>query len=732
MPQTLLRPQTPNQQTRFGLSRRSAAYEEYDESSPLQRNKASINSQRNGLRDWYPDYSSIDWIHDSLKERIRIRALRALGGLSGAWENAMDSLQGWFLLFITGLTIGAIASAIDVGESLLLTWRDGFCSAHIWTTKERCCAAVPPPKHGNNTQSSINPFATYYFPLPPTECANWVSWSDALGPTFDQQFYAFSAIFLSLIAVLITNMSAVVRVDPDTGKRSVKYQAAGGGIAEVKTILGGFVIRGYLGIKTLLTKVIGLIFCISSGIMLGQQGPLVHISCCVGNIYSRLFLKYAKNEGKRREILSAASAAGVSVAFAAPIGGVLFSLEEVSYYFPDENNGIYGALFIKITSILADIRRSKYFPFHPVVEVVLVAFVTAVVNQQTPLMRLSLNELKESLFSECIPESDDPYGLCNTFPALFMFYYVSLYQRHCFILFSFGIRVPGGIVGSSMLVGACMGRIVGVLILELQQLKCIPTPFGESNCATSNDCVTPGIYALVGSAAALCGVTRMTVSLVVVMVEAHWLESWFRKWTADSIIRDSTYDSTIKRNGYPYLDHKREHHPPRGSNRSMAFAGDVAEFDTDAAFQVDMEYTWQEIQDKLKSLAYMDDGGFAVLDGQTLLGYVAYQDVKHATSLSGTTTVFYFRDPSTISCISSSPDVCQSRDSNTLAGQDLTPWMDQAPLTVSCRASMDLMLELFMKVGCKTVCVVDGAGGGAGRYRGVLTKKRVIAWLKEG
>lgn len=54
-----------------------------------------------------------------------------------------------------------------------------------------------------------------------------------------------------------------------------------------------------------------------------------NVLCEIGNIFSYLFPKYGKNEAKKREILSAAAAAGVSVAFGAPIGGVLFSLEEV-------------------------------------------------------------------------------------------------------------------------------------------------------------------------------------------------------------------------------------------------------------------------------------------------------------------------------------------------------------------------------------------------------------------
>lgn len=134
----------------------------------------------------------------------------------------------------------------------------------------------------------------------------------------------------------------------------VMYMAAGSGIPEIKTILGGFVIPDFLSLKVLVVKAIGAVFAVSTGksllrlvlvgsmyadcmilgMCLGKEGPFVHISTCVGYLIASLFPRYRDNGRKMREMLSAACAAGLSVAFGAPIGGVLFSYEEISTYFP--------------------------------------------------------------------------------------------------------------------------------------------------------------------------------------------------------------------------------------------------------------------------------------------------------------------------------------------------------------------------------------------------------------
>lgn len=51
---------------------------------------------------------------------------------------------------------------------------------------------------------------------------------------------------------------------------------------QIKTILSGFIIRGYLGKWTLIIKSIGIMLAVSAGLSLGKEGPMVHIACCVG------------------------------------------------------------------------------------------------------------------------------------------------------------------------------------------------------------------------------------------------------------------------------------------------------------------------------------------------------------------------------------------------------------------------------------------------------------------
>ena len=103
--------------------------------------------------------------------------------------------------------------------------------------------------------------------------------------------------------------------------------SAGSGISEIKCIIAGFVMKGFLGFWTLFIKAMAMPFSIASGLSVGKEGPSVHYAVCTGNVISRYFDKYRRNASKQREIFTATAAAGVAVAFGSPIGGVLFSLE---------------------------------------------------------------------------------------------------------------------------------------------------------------------------------------------------------------------------------------------------------------------------------------------------------------------------------------------------------------------------------------------------------------------
>uniref|UniRef100_A0A8C6JCN6 Uncharacterized protein n=1 Tax=Melopsittacus undulatus TaxID=13146 RepID=A0A8C6JCN6_MELUD len=127
-------------------------------------------------------------------------------------------------------------------------------------------------------------------------------------------------------------------------------QAVGSGIPEMKTILRGIVLKEYLTFKTFVAKVIGLTCALGSGMPLGKEGPFVHIASMCAALLSRflsLFGGIYKNEARNIEMLAAACAVGVGCCFAAPIGGVLFSIEVTSTFFAVRNywRGFFAATF---------------------------------------------------------------------------------------------------------------------------------------------------------------------------------------------------------------------------------------------------------------------------------------------------------------------------------------------------------------------------------------------------
>jgi chloride channel 3/4/5 len=416
----------------------------------------------------------------------------------------------------------------------------------------------------------------------------------------------------------------------------IYYSAAGSGVAEVKVINSGFVLHGYMGLKTLVVKTIGLIFSVSSGLSLGKEGPYVHIATCVGNICCRLFDKYNQNDGKRREVLSASAASGVAVAFGAPIGGVLFSLEEVSYYFPPKTlfrtffcciaatlslkflnpygtgkivlfevrylsdweifeifvfiflgvmGGAAGALFIKASSLWArSFRRIPAIKRWPMLEVFIVALVTGLVSFWNRYTKLPVTELLFELASPC--ESDvESTGLCPREEGILeivQYLMVAFVIKSVLTIITFGIKVPAGIYVPSMVVGGLMGRIVGHLIQYWALMH--PKLFLFDSCpavAGIESCVTPGVYALIAAGATMCGVTRLSVTLAVILFELTGslnhvlpfsLAVLCAKWTADAIEPRSIYvsyfpasivilvlikqDLLTDMNSYPFLDSK--------------------------------------------------------------------------------------------------------------------------------------------------------------------------------
>jgi chloride channel 2 len=108
----------------------------------------------------------------------------------------------------------------------------------------------------------------------------------------------------------------------------ISPRAAGSGIPEMKCILAGVNLDEHMNNATVLAKVLGLVLMCGAGMPVGREGPLVHIagSIALGLLRLEVFKSIATSEVRKHEVLAAACAVGVTAAFGAPLGGVLFSI----------------------------------------------------------------------------------------------------------------------------------------------------------------------------------------------------------------------------------------------------------------------------------------------------------------------------------------------------------------------------------------------------------------------
>jgi chloride channel 3/4/5 len=429
-------------------------------SSHVSKDELALADTAVGERLPYNAYTTIDWLHDLVKDAFRYRTIRSQRGVRGFAWSAWEDYQGWIAAVMIGVLTAFVAFFVDLTESVLGDLKFGVCTRNPLFGRELCC--------GPDEET----------------CTSWRPWTNDIS-YHSFAVYAFVAWLLAMSAGLVTKLTreeipAFAAHDgnhhdghehhshggqsqpAEKPPNKIIYMAAGSGIPEIKLVLSGFEFPHLLGWKVLCVKAVGAAMAVASGLCLGKEGPFVHISSSAGYVVGVLFPKFRDNGRRLREMISVACSSALAVAFGSPVGGVLFVYEEMSSQFPrkvlwraflcslvsamvlkslDPNRtgrlvlletkygvkyesahyiffillgvsgGLFGAAFCKGSQLWAKYTRD-FINRRPLVELSLLVLVTAALQYPNPITREPALLMIKSLLSDCLHGKDD-HWICE-------------------------------------------------------------------------------------------------------------------------------------------------------------------------------------------------------------------------------------------------------------------------------------------------------------------------------
>ncbi|EER33495.1 conserved hypothetical protein [Candida tropicalis MYA-3404] len=673
----------------------------------------------------FNEFRTIDWVEDELDaQRQRLLKVKQI---TSRGNNMMDKIfsqtQNWVVLGIMGCVIGLIAGSLNIITSFLSNIRTGHCKKHFYLSEAFCC-------WGEKSN----------------HCPNWVEWTPLV---------FFNYIVYVLISLLFAFSAA----------KLVKYyapSAAGSGISEIKCIISGFVMDGFLGWPTLFIKSLGLPLAIAAGLSVGKEGPSVHYAVCVGNSIAKLITKYKKSASRGREFLTATSAAGVAVAFGSPMGGVLFSIEEMSSVFQlstiwksyfcaliavttlaainpfrtgqlvlfevtyDTNwhyfeipiyillgvfGGVYGIIVSKLNIRVVAFRK-RYLSNFAVREVLFLTLFTASFSYFNQFLRLDMTETMEILFHEC--DKNFNHAVCdpnNKKVGLIVSLLFATVARMLLTIITYGCKVPAGIFVPSMAAGATFGRALGIMIdLFYQNHK---GSFLFQNCPKEGKCIIPGTYAFLGAAAGLCGITDLTVTVVVIMFELTGAIRYIvptmivvaiTKAINDKWGKGGIADQMINFNGLPLIETKEVF--SFGTTVESAMSNVIVSFSSDVSDAI----TLKQLRTTLNKTSVR---GFPIIRSGTnskVHGYITRYDVEYILKSQENVN----------------DDVLcnfNESESGSVDKVDFSSCVNKSPLTISIETSLEYVLDIFAKLGARYILVEKD-----GFLVGIITRKDVLRY----